>query len=282
MSYIVTPWDDTPRKSRKKTKVYGVCIHATGKTRPGKGIRRGLDPNAYTAEYYDERGNAFPNDMVTWVYWKDARALADDPDQRRYPPLCHWDDDYPDIVTIAPWWVRCWAHGLNPEARRIYRLLGKGGVAIWDHWVKHKKDGFIDLGEVQEEYDWWGERWPDAGNPLQLFPGNDPNLRLLGIEVVVPVRVTEDGMIRLPFTRRQHDVAAWRAVQMFREHQLPYDEVRQRCLGHEDIHPITRTDRHGPWDPGAGKWWNWAWFYESFAKHALGPAEHNSGPAPHD
>ncbi len=290
MTYKVVAWDDTPRTSKKKTKVHGVCIHATGKTRPGKGIRRGRDPNAYTAEYYDERGNAFPNDMVTWRFWLDkrafsagrSRAVADFP----RTPSGYWEyEGYPDIVTIAPWWVRSWAQGLNREARSIYTRLDDHDDPAWPHWVKHKKDGFIDLGEVQEQYVWWWDRWPHASSPLQLFPGHDPNLRYLSIEVVVPVRVTDGGMIRLPFTRRQHDVAAWRAVQMFREHELPADffEARARVVGHEDLHPIGRTDRHGPWDPGAGRWWNWGWFYESFVNcWNAAPAEPNSGPAPHD
>lgn len=273
MIYRAEPWDDSPRTPRGTTKPEGLCLHATGASIVVRALEKGRDPNAYAADYYDTPGHAFPHDLVT--------LKSED-----LPGLQVGGTIYvcPDVVSIAPWWVRSHAQGLGAAAVQIYQHDD------WDAYVRNREEGYLDAGEALDRYRWWRERWPQLWTPLHLFPGNDPNRALLSMEMVVPVEPKKrGGYRRLPFTPRQHDVAAWRAAQMVREFSWPVTELLRRIVGHEDVHPIARTARSGPWDPGAGRFWDWVRFFDclgNYLQTARGifdpPKEPDRGPGQHD
>jgi hypothetical protein len=256
--YRVEPWERL-RDVKDRTKAaWGLCLHAAGSTITCNALDKGRDPNAFVAEFYARPNNQFPHDIVIWDHWNASPSVG---------IAAEFDPVTPDVVQSAHWQDRSWAQGLGRTAIQIYQR------ADWDQYVKHPEEGYIDTDERQARYEWWLEKHGFDKNPLDLYPGRDPNQVLLSMEMVVPVeRKNRGGYRRARFTDRQHDVAAFRAAQMAHAFDWPLDEVRQRMLGHEDVHPVTRTSRKGPWDPGAGTWFDWESFFAKFSVHYVDQA----------
>lgn len=263
--FSIAPWETLRDVSDRTKPLFGVVIHATGSTAVVNAFRQGVDPNEYLAEHYSDGRSGFPHYMVTWL------------DQKRADP-----PEVPDVIQIANETERAWHAGINAEARSIYRQ----GKKTWQRYVKAGDEGIIEADNLPlPRYDWWAERWPDVQSPLDLFPGGDPNNVTIGIEVVVPVVLKNAKRYkRVPFTDRQHRITAHLVANIFQRHLLPIDEARLRVFGHEDVHPLTRTVRAGPWDPGHGRYWDWEKFWDAFDAHAdqKGYVQPDVGPAIHD
>ncbi len=268
MTYTIEPYDDSPRDVKDRTGPVGyIVIHGTGSGITVKGLDKGRDPNVVAAEYYDTPGAHAPHYLVTW---KPTAVVS--PGMKTF-------DDQPDVVQIAMSDDERMAHaGMKRSKTKIY------GFADWVHYYK-KGSEWLEAEDALNRYDWWFERWPNK-SPAALIPGGD-NDKSIGIEILVPVKAkNRGGWARVPFTERQHEVTAWLCAWLFHKHDLPISFARRRILGHEDVNPIGRTARSGPYDPGCLKWWNWDLFFEFFwAQHealanapyvepAFGPGRH--------
>ena len=95
----------------------------------------------------------------------------------------------------------------------------------------------------------WAQRWPAFASPMHLFPGKSVNNVYIGCELTPLLK--RDPLFGL-FTQAQHQMVAMLARDIGERHGLP-DHWWQtsRLVGHEDVSPLTRSDRGGGWDPGA-------------------------------
>ena len=98
---------------------------------------------------------------------------------------------------------------------------------------------------------WWSSIWSrfNARNPADLLPpsANDPNQVYIGVELVG--NENAGG-----FTGAQYDALARLIVDVFNRQRIPLVQPpNPRLLGHEDLEPISRSNRDGGWDPGAHK-----------------------------
>jgi N-acetylmuramoyl-L-alanine amidase/Putative peptidoglycan binding domain len=96
---------------------------------------------------------------------------------------------------------------------------------------------------------WWSKVWTPKGakSPLDLFPKGvlSANSGLIGVELLAD----ETGY---DFTQRQYESLAKLIVDISRRHNFPLSSAPSvRLLGHEDVHPMTRQNKGGGWDPGA-------------------------------
>ncbi|MEP7342385.1 MAG: N-acetylmuramoyl-L-alanine amidase, partial [Acidobacteriota bacterium] len=54
------------------------------------------------------------------------------------------------------------------------------------------------------------------------------------------------------FTNAQYEALAKLVADIARRHKLPITSAPSaRLLGHEDVHPLSRQNKGGGWDPGA-------------------------------
>lgn len=99
----------------------------------------------------------------------------------------------------------------------------------------------------------WRLQWPGKRHPYQLFPSKTPNADYIGVEMI-PIGDGFGGAPMRPglrFTLAQHVAAVALARDCAGRHGWPGDFHRSsRLLGHEDVQPINRDDKHGGWDPG--------------------------------
>jgi D-alanyl-D-alanine carboxypeptidase/N-acetylmuramoyl-L-alanine amidase len=96
---------------------------------------------------------------------------------------------------------------------------------------------------------WWSKVWnaKKISNPGDLLPpqANVPNQVYIGIELLADTS-------GYGFTNAQYDSLAKLIVDLTRRHKLPISSAPSpRLLGHEDLDPIARNSKGGPWDPGA-------------------------------
>jgi hypothetical protein len=96
---------------------------------------------------------------------------------------------------------------------------------------------------------WWGSVWYPRGasSPLDLFPkgARSANSGHIGIEMLADA--TGYG-----FTNAQYEALAKLVADIARRHKLPITSAPSaRLLGHEDVHPLSRQNKGGGWDPGA-------------------------------
>jgi hypothetical protein len=98
----------------------------------------------------------------------------------------------------------------------------------------------------------WRRQWPDYRSPYHLFPSKTPNADYIGVEMI-PCGAGLGKPMRpgLRFTQAQHDACVSLARDVAQRHGLPAGwQHTPRLLGHEDVQPIERHDKHGGWDPG--------------------------------
>ena len=113
---------------------------------------------------------------------------------------------------------------------------GKNGIQKWGSWKAPA---------------WWGNVWraqlgPKA-TPASLLPpkARDPNSVYIGVELLADT--TGYG-----FTVAQYRALARLVSDIARRHGLPINSAPgPRLLGHEDVDPVSRSNSHGGWDPGA-------------------------------
>jgi hypothetical protein len=104
----------------------------------------------------------------------------------------------------------------------------------------------------------WGHAYSNANN---LFPGNSANNVYIGMEMppvtwwnkrkkktIVSAKPMREG---LKFTRAQHDTCILLAIDIAERHNLPDGWwLTPRIIGHEELSPISRSQKTGGWDPG--------------------------------
>lgn len=286
MPYSIEPFDDSPRDVRdRKRDLAGFGLHSTGSTIVTRALDAGRDPNFYAAEHYDRPGkHGFPHDLVTWK----PNGLVGPSRNAVFV-----GQNVPDVIQIADSDYDAVYHGnFGKDGKRVYDLKFQEWleyvVRETDEGKKYVRKALHDViaagGQPHEakplpRYDWWSHRWPNFSSPMELYPGRNPNEVLLGIEMVVPVEWTGKRWVRLAHTKRQHRVAAWFCALKAAEHKVVVAQYGTQVLGHEDWHPIARTAKRGPWDPGHGRYWDWGMFWEFYREFA--EQEPNEGPGRH-
>lgn len=276
MPYSIEPFDDSPRDVRdRKRNLAGFGLHSTGSTIVTRALDAGRDPNFFAAEHYDRPGrHGFPHDLVTWK-----------PNGLVGPNAVFVGKNIPDVIQIADSDDDAVYHGnFGAQGKRAYDVAGSGWKSFKIIEVDDQKIYSADFDEQDERilrlrYEWWSHRWPNFSSPMELYPGRNPNEVLLGIEMVVPVEWTGKRWVRLAHTKRQHRVAAWFCALKAAEHKVVVAQYGTQVLGHEDWHPIARTAKRGPWDPGHGRYWDWGMFWEFYREFA--EQEPNEGPGRH-
>ncbi len=94
----------------------------------------------------------------------------------------------------------------------------------------------------------WRARWPGFRSPNDLYPGKSVNNVYIGCELTPLLK--KDPVYGF-FTVEQHKMVAMLARDIGERHGLP-DHWWQtsRFCAHEDLSPLTRSDKNGGWDPG--------------------------------
>lgn len=126
---------------------------------------------------------------------------------------------------------------LVPPETVAWHVSSKGGRSYrWRYWKKPL---------------WWENRWPHLKSPRQFMGGYawkpSVNRATIGIEIVGP-----PGRPRGPWSD-----AAWArlfALTHNLSHFYGFPMNRTTVVTHSDIHPLSRTSRGAPWDPGFAQW----------------------------
>lgn len=112
----------------------------------------------------------------------------------------------------------------------------------------------------------WRAAWPGFKSPAHLFPGASPNEAFVGAEMLpIPSFSSrwQPAFEGATFTLAQHQSVVLLARDVARRSVFPAGwHDTSRLLGHEDVNPLTRSDKGGGWDPGAlrerprfAMWW---------------------------
>lgn len=207
---------------------WGACIHTTGSGVITKARTAGADPLEYAVAYYLKPDSYGPNYVIGY----NGR-----------------------IVCVSPEMERAAHIGLTKADRLRY----DNGA-----WKR----------SIPKAASLWMKRWRTRGfrHPLQLFIGKSPNDAYIGIEVLPVVADDPDGYtpsLKTTFTSMQHESARALLLDIGMRWEWPYDNERPtlqqwreqgRIVGHEDVTPLTRSDKDGGWDPGALRdqpRWDW-------------------------
>lgn len=204
-------------KDRTKPTPYGLMVHTTG---------RGL---------LDKAKKDRKSPLVTAIGLYTAR--------KGYGPHYVIDQDG-SLVQIASERERMGHAGVSAEERRLY-LSGE-----WQEKVSPRT-------AIR-----WTERWvfgvhelQDIKSPCHLYPTRSPNDSYIGVELI-PNR-------KARFSDYQYEVLAALVEDIEKRHDLDLHDrgsaaystssyLPAPCLlGHEDVEPLTRTNRTGGWDPGS-------------------------------
>lgn len=271
MSYEVRDWEKVHDWRDRRFATTMLTFHTNGSAIVCEALDKGRDPNLYVPDHYDEPGADGPHELITWDNEAVMAIL-----KRPVPPT-------PDSWRLARPEDACPHAGIGPEGLRVYRE----GLAEWTHWEKLPGKELVRYQDRLSRYDAWIAKWPDRSSPLSLLPANcdNPNDCSYSFEMVQPVERKPGGGYRtLPFTRRMHDVAAFRAAHLLPQLGIPRESRVDACVGHEDLHPICRFDASGGWDPGGlgkRKLWDWALFHARLDYWLQAPpVDPASGPAP--
>lgn len=263
MSYIFVEHPNVRDLRDRRSGTTLFVIHTCGSTAVIKGFPRealpgleaGHDPNLVLAAHYARPETDGPNELIAWEEVYGA---------------------FPAIVGGLAGWDACAISkpedaaphaGIGARALSLY----SAGLPTWTRWLyeDRDKDGskeLIEYSATRARYEHWMARWPNLQSPLDLLPGGvrNPNECSYGWEIVQPVARVGNGWKTLPFTDRQHDVAAWRVAQVMLDVGFPFEKRRAAVVGHEDLNPLARFAPYGGWDPGAicePKWRRWRWDY---------------------
>ena len=224
-------WTGSLRSPPWRIAVYGLVVHQTGGQLPCRAAARGQDPVARAVSYYAQtRGTHY---------------------------VCGWGGHTAGDLQQVAEDDRYRANGVGMGKQRESVRLGR--------WPND-----LPAAVVAQ----WRLRWPNQANPMALLPGtktaNEPYVHVEMIPAVVPwcnagrgLPATTPSPMRqgLRYTAGQHDSIVDLSVDIATRHNWPdvWWET-PRLLGHEDLSPITRSDRNGGWDPGgmrAEPWFDW-------------------------
>jgi len=216
---------------------HGLIVHTTGSGLPERAHKRGLYPTVIGADYYFKQGGP------------------------HY--LCGWrGHEGGDLLQIANEHVQ--ANGVGTSDQR------KAERSDWRKAINLTTKKPMSRAVLKQ----WDLRHPDAKDPRALLPGTKTvNSCFIQVEMIpcifwvngkkrigaVPMR---DG---LKFTEAQHDTIAFLACDIARRLDWPEGwHLGTRLMGHEDVTPISRTDRSGGWDPGGMRskpFFDWGYVY---------------------
>jgi len=153
------------------------------------------------------------------------------------------------------------AYYLKPDSYFPHYVCGWDGhlVQVADERERAQHVGFAERGKYLTG-DWekllpaslvarWRERWPGFKSPAHLFPGSSVNNVFVGVELLpTPTRDRVYGR----FTLAQHQMVSMLAKDLGERAKLPARWWQtSRLLGHEDLTPLSRSNKGGGWDPGA-------------------------------
>ncbi len=127
--------------------------------------------------------------------------------------------------------------GKRERAARVYGRANWADKAWWflPRWRK---------------YDWWSDRWPEYTSPFELAYGElwtsegwkrSCNTNTIGIEVIPP---KDDPKGPLSDACWNSIVLLTQGIGQRRKIQL----ARETVITHSDAHPVSRTNKFGPWD----------------------------------
>lgn len=135
-------------------------------------------------------------------------------------------------------------HFLIDHIGVIYQFLPVSEVG-W-HTGSSKKR----LLRSQKPKDWWKARWPDFEKPIDLpsWKTNSPNYNSVGIDLLAH----GSGAISDTYTKAQYDSLIKLIKALCEDLEIPIE--RKFIVGHEDVDPISRSNKRGGWDPGNFDW----------------------------
>ncbi|TVL91246.1 N-acetylmuramoyl-L-alanine amidase [Streptomyces sp. SAJ15] len=241
-------WDARDRPKRWQGRVYGLVVHTTGGGLPCAAHTAGRYHTVQAVGYYTRtHGTHYVNG------WKGAAGG--------------------DLLQVA---------NEREQAK---------GVGISNPNPAADQSRSIDLDRFEADLPpdlvrRWRARWPGYPHSLALLPESQPSGRrsanacYVHVECVPCVyscagkHVSADEPLRpgLRFTRAQHDTVALLACDIATRNGWPASERwwrSPRLLGHEDLTPLTRHDKHGGWDPGYLRkqpYFDWEYVYQAIER----------------
>ena len=213
--------------------VYGLVVHTTGGSLPGKAITNGIYPTLAAINWYT-RGNM----------------------HKEFHGGCHYVNGWQgiqggDLFQIAN--EREKAHGVGTVEQRQSISKGNFEKDLPSQLVNH-----------------WRKRWPGYKDSLDLLPDGEryANSCYIHVECTPVVYFLRDKKRHkktvisseyppmragLRFTKAQHDAIAYLACDIAIRNGWPLGIKwwrTTRLLGHEDLTPISRRNKNGGYDPG--------------------------------
>jgi peptidoglycan hydrolase-like protein with peptidoglycan-binding domain len=215
-------------------KVYGLVVHTTGGSLPGKAVKGGIYPTIYAINYYSQSSGC--NYINGWkgIEGGDLAQVANESkeawgvsmtEQKKSVGNNRFEKDLPAIVSTL--WKKRWPTYQNPM-----KLLPGTQTA---------NACYIHVECLPVVYIVDGKYVTDKNHP-PMRPG-------------------------LRFTREQHNTVAVLAYDIALRNGWPMDQPwwkTPRLLGHEDLAPIDRYDKNGGWDPGGlrdAPFFDWDYVY---------------------
>lgn len=172
------------------------------------------------------------------------------------PEKAAWRAAHPEAARStfgAGVWVYCNANDAAPHV-----LIGQRGeranlvpeeLIAWHVGSAGAQKYGSALWARPKIYQWWRERWAGLTSPRDfgVWSTGSCNAVSLGVEVACPL---EDP------TGPWSDAAWARLAALVREwsdrYGIPIDD--RHVLTHSDVHPVSRTSKGQPWDPGPRQW----------------------------
>jgi len=257
------------RKAPWLDHVYGLVVHTSGGCLPRRAREARQRPDLYAVQYYVNSGGTH--------------------------------------------YVNGWA---GVDGKQLHQVMNERpqawGVGRWksepatDQW-KSTDAGRFELDLAPAVLRLWRARWPGFKDSLSLIPvRSNPNMTYVHVECVPcryarDLRRNEKGEIEcagpyitapeaapmrpgLHFTRAQHETVVRLAWDIAQRHAWPQDRwwLTPRLLGHEDITPLSRSDRDGGWDPGGLRekpYFDWRFVHEGLERLRNGGATPSAMPA---
>jgi hypothetical protein len=205
-------------KSNRTAPVFGLIVHTTGSGAPNKAAEEGIS-------------------VLEWCARRYSKTYG-----------CHYVNGHKgaqggQLILV----------GTEEEKPHTVGMTEQNDSIRAGRWKK-------DISATTLKY--WEANWgDDYANANALFPGNSANNVYVGMEMppcvwyntktkktVVSAKPMRDG---LKFTRAQHDTVILLSIDIAERHALPDGWwLTPRIIGHEELSPISRSQKTGGWDPG--------------------------------
>ncbi|HTE25246.1 DUF2272 domain-containing protein [Flavitalea sp.] len=215
-------------------KVYGLVVHTSGGSLPGKAVKGGIYPTIYAINFYSQSSGCHYINGWKGIEGGDLAQVANERkeawgvgmgDQKKSVDNNRFEKDLPAIVSTL--WKKRWPSFQNPM-----KLLPGTQTA---------NSCYIHVECLPVVYIVDGKYVTDKNHP-PMRPG-------------------------LRFTKEQHNTVAVLAYDIAIRNGWPMDQPwwkTPRLLGHEDLAPINRYDKNGGWDPGGlreAPFFDWDYVY---------------------